>query len=122
MTLARLSSTIGRLSGGQALTVSRRGAGTLDHGRFTPATPTTFDIAASVQPVSGRDLLRLPEGLRTRELVAVFTGGDLRTADEAAGLAADRFVYGGRTYEVQTLEDWTQLGGYRKAIAAKVDA
>lgn len=121
MSLADLSGTIARLSGGTTLTVTRRAPGTLNKGRHTAGDATTHVISANVQPASGRDLLRLPEGLRTRETIAIWTAGDLRTVDESTSLPADVVAYDGASYEVQLVETWTVLGGYRKAIAAKVE-
>lgn len=117
----RLAGAIARL-GGAPLAVTRGTAGTLAAGVFTAGATTQLTLTAMVQPVSGRDLLRLPEGLRTRELVAVFTPTALRTTDEHAGTPADRFTWQGRTYEVQLVEEWSHLGGYRRAVAAKVEA
>lgn len=122
MSLTNLASTITRLSGGTTLTVTRGASGTYTAGRLTPGETTTLTIAANVQPASGRDLLRLPEGLRTRETIAIWTAAELRTADEDAGTPADRVAYGGATYQVENVEGWGVLGGYRKAIAAKVES
>lgn len=123
MSLTDLSGTVARLSGGTTLTVTRRAAPTTDgRGRVVAGAASTFAIAASVQPVSGRDLLRLPEGLRTRELVAVFTSGALRTNDDATRAPPDTFAWQGATYQVEKLEDWGPVGGYVKAIAAKVES
>ncbi len=108
---------------GTTLTVQRYAAPTTDgHGRIIPAVPESLSITASVQDVSGRELMRLPEGLRTRDLVTVYTTDDLRGADDAAGTPPDRFTLGTNTYEVQMVEDWTAIGDYVKAIAAKVPA
>lgn len=120
MSLMDLSGTIRRL-GVRPVTVTRRGAPTVTKGRVTPATPTTHSINANVQPLSGSELLRLPEGLRTRETVALWTDGDLRTADESAGVLADTVTVSGRTYEIELVEDWQFHGGYRRFIAAKVE-
>lgn len=122
MSLTRLASTIRRLGGGP-VTVTRRAAPTTDgHGRALQGATSTHSITANVQPATGRDLLRLPEGQRTREHIAIWTDGDLRTANEHAGTPADVVTWKGRTYEVQLIEPWSDLGGYVKAVAAKVEA
>jgi hypothetical protein len=118
VSLARLASTITRLGGGP-VTITRPGAPTLDAGRVVEGRSTVVTTQASVQPVSGRELLRLPEGLRTRELVAVYSPVELRTANATSGALADQVAYGGATYEVQLVEDWSRLGGYWRGIAAK---
>jgi len=122
MSLANLASTIRRLSGSPVATVTRGAAGTYTAGRLTPGALTTTTLAVvNIQPASGRDLLRLPEGVRTRETVAIWTSDELRTANEATGAPADVVNYGGASYQVELVEDWVGLGGFRKAIAAKVE-
>lgn len=123
MSLANLAGTVRRLSGAPTATVTRGAAGTYTAGRLTPgATSTTPLAVVAVQPASGRDLLRLPEGLRTRETIAIWTSDELRTANETTGTPADVVGYGGASYQVELVEDWAGLGGFRKAIAAKVES
>ncbi len=106
---------------GKPYTITRIAASAYDsHGRAVAGGTSTLAMVASVQPVTGRDLQRMPEGLRTRELVKLYTTTQLRTADEGAGTVADRFAYRGATWEVQTVEDWADAGNYFKCIAAKV--
>jgi hypothetical protein len=95
-------------------TVTRRES-TYVSGRRVTATPATFDIVAMVQPLSGRELARLPEGMRTRELRAVWTTADLRVDGEPDSLSVD-----GVEWEVQLKTDWAVLGGFRHYIMAKV--
>jgi hypothetical protein len=118
-----LAGVVSSLSGGVVVTVARRATGSLAQGRYTPASPTTFTIPdAVVSPATGRDLLRLPEGVRTREVLAILSTVELRTANEHAATPADVVTYKGRAYEVQTVEDWTDNGGFWRALAAKVEA
>ncbi len=107
------------------VTRRRRAAGAYVDGLWVDGASTDADIVASVQPASHRDLLRLPEGLRTRSTVAVITDDDLQTANEALKQAADRIVYQGEEWEVQVVDDWTmgavdQLG-HRDCLAQRVD-
>ncbi len=88
-------------------------------GRLVAATPSYFEIRASVQPVSGRDLQRLPEGLRTSEIIAVFTATELRT--QGPSQDPDLIEIDGDTYEVQKVERWATLGAYYRALALKVE-
>lgn len=114
-----LAGVIRRL--GTQVTVTRTVAGTYVKGVHQPGESSSFGITASVQPASGRDLLRLEEGQRTRETITVFTPDDLRTTDEATGTPADRIEWQGSTYEVQVVENWTP-GRFRKALAQRVEA
>jgi hypothetical protein len=103
-------------------TVMRLAAGSYDaNGRYSVGSSSTFSVNASIQPVSGRDLLRLPEGLRTKQLLAIWTRTPLQTALAPNGPPPDVLTYtDGLGYQVQTVLDWTENGGYSKYIAQKV--
>ena len=104
---------------GQPLTITRAtGAPTDDgHGRVVPAPTAPLTVTASVQPITGADLLRLPEGLRARELIKVYTATPLQTLNDAAGTVADTLAWNGSTYQVAHVEAWQ---GHWKCTAAKV--
>lgn len=106
----------------QPVTRRRFDPGTYTSGRWSGGAIVDEEIRASVQPASGRDLLRLPEGLRTRDTVAILTDADLRTANETAGTKADRIVVSGEEYEVVAVDDWTmpQLS-HKDCLAQRVD-
>lgn len=100
--------------------VTRPGAGTYTQGVYVPGAATTFTIAASIQPVTNRELLRLPEGLRTSLLVKIITGTELRIATAPDGSGADVVSYRGESYQVEAVDAWNELGGAFEAIARKV--
>ena len=95
-------------------TVTRRAAGAYVNGRHQPGTTSSFTIQAAVMPLSGRDLLRLPEGMRSSELLSVFTPTKLQLAGQP-----DTIAIGDGTYEVQEMEDWSELGGFYRFTVAK---
>jgi hypothetical protein len=97
--------------------------GSYPGGRWSGVGTSDEDILASVQPVSGRDLLRLPEGLRTRDTLAIITDDDLRTANETSGVEADRLVVNGEEWEVVAVDDWTTVPqlGHRDCLAQRAD-
>lgn len=74
-----------------------------------PAPPVT--LRACVQPASGKDLLRLPEGDMASEVLAVWVVGVVEVGD--------RLTIGGGAYEVQTVERWGPAGRYVKALARR---
>jgi hypothetical protein len=114
-----LLGTVRRLST-NGYTVARAGAGTYDgHGRFVPGVPLNFTIRASIQPLTGRDLLRLPQGLRTEWYIKIITDTPLRTAIAPNGNVADVVTYGGNTFEVEKVFDWSESGGFTVAYAKK---
>lgn len=104
----------------------RRAAGSYVAGRYVAgALEPDLEIQASVQPVSTRELLRLPEGLRTRATVAVITAADLRSANETLLLEADRIVHVGEEWEIVQVDDW-RMGavdqlGHLDCLAQRVD-
>jgi hypothetical protein len=63
---------------------------------------TRFDATASVQPVTGQELLQVPEGDRHREHIYLFTKDDIRLDDT--------IIYAEREFEVQRVDDWEDQG------------
>ena len=92
------------------VTLRRRAAGTTTNGRHTLGAVTSSTIRAAVVPASGKDLLRLPEGSRTRETKRVFTTTALQLEP------ADEISYAGALYEVATVADWNDQGAYYDAL------
>lgn len=102
------------------LTIERHAAGSYVNGNYTVGAVTTFTADPIVVHIAtGKEMLRLPEGVRTRKAVAVYTKQPLQTASAPGGNDADVVLYGSERFEVQTLEDWYDNGGFYKAIATK---
>jgi hypothetical protein len=101
-------------------TVSRPGQTTYLNGRRQPPTTTSFDIRAAVQPATGRQLDRLPEGLRTHEAIAIWTRTELRT--ENANGEPDVISVGGFDYQIDAVNRWQPSGGYFMALATRVSS
>lgn len=100
--------------------VTRRGASGYSQGRATAPTTSTLRAKGSFQPMSGRELERLPEGMRSRELRVLYTA--TRLQGSGPGHEPDTLADGGETWEVQTVEPWVALGGYYRVVLAKVEA
>lgn len=97
--------------------VTRRAATSFNHGRAQAGpVQSVFTIDASVQPASGRDLLRLPEGRRSTETKVVFTATQLQVGQEAGASEADIVDIDGRRWEVQLAESWPGTTGYWRCI------
>lgn len=111
-----MASTIARLAQGR-FTVSRP-SGSYVAGRWVEGTAETFEITASIQPATPKELQRLPEGDRVRDVIAIWTTTELRVAASPAA-QADRVTYAGAVYEVQAVERW-DLGAYWKVLASRV--
>lgn len=99
---------------GALVTFTRPTAPTYSGGKPTPGTPTTFDARVVIQPPSGNDLQRLPEGRLAAEVRAVWATVELRVKD--------RFSHGGVGWEIETTFDRSLDGEFYKALARKVQA
>ena len=73
----------------------------------------------SVQPMVGRERLVLPELIRDRELLKMYSPCNLQSVNVEGKVRADRLDYKGQQYVVQSVEDWFDHGGYYKVVAVK---
>ena len=91
-------------------------------GRTQPPVTATVSAKASVQPTSGRDLQRLPEGRNTQDLISVWTLEPLQLGDIGQGILPDLVLYNGSTYELEHVEPWVNHLGvaYWFGVARKV--
>ena len=118
MSVLDLSGTVLELASG-TYTVTRSNPGTYGtDGRLSLGSTSTFTITASVQPLNGRDLLRLPDGERTTERLKVYTPTQLFT--QGAGQAPDVITVAGINYQVETAEVWGPDGNYYKLIVRSI--
>lgn len=81
---------------------SRRSGDFVD-GIYVPGDAVVSTLMVSVQPASGRDMLRLPEGQRGSEIIKIFAQAADELRVSAPGVMADLIVWRGATYEVQQL-------------------
>lgn len=90
------------------VTLSRRAAGAYDaDGQFVEGAVTTVATRATVQPVSGRERMELPEGARMQARWTIWSATEL--------LPDDRITFGGETYEVQFVMPRSTLGQFWRA-------
>jgi hypothetical protein len=100
--------------------VTRTARGALDSaGNYSPGATSTFSIAASVQPLSGRALKDLPEGARADDYRWVYTDSELRT--EQAGVDPDVVEIEGEDYRVEKVEHFLVLSGHYRATVFRLD-
>ena len=82
----------------------------------------TFSLSGiNVQPLTGRERELLPEGIRDKGLIKLYTQCPLLSVDVEGKVKADRLDYRDQEYVVQTVEDWCPNGGYYKVLAIKVN-
>lgn len=117
MSLRHLRNTVLRAITGTYDVTRAAGPGTYTNGVLVPAATSTVQVRASVQPLTGRELQRLPEGLRTRELLSVFTVDALLV--EAPGVRPDIITIRGETWQVEKVERFAELGDYYHSIVSK---
>ncbi len=108
------------VTGGASQATSTLTGGWID-GAPVPNPPLTLVVQASVQPLSGHDLLILPEGERTTERIWLYTDTELQTASGALGTMPDVVIWRGIQYQVQRVDRWqeTALAHFR-AMAVRV--
>lgn len=86
--------------------------------RFVGAQQSTFTIMASLQPLKGAELDRLPEEYRTKEVRALWTNALLQTSGPAG--EADVVTANGFDWQVAPMEQWEDLGNYRKVLVVRI--
>lgn len=93
----------------EMLTLSRvDGADTQDtRGALVSPSRTNTSITASVQPITGQELLNFPENQRVRQPIRLFTETELKTVSQANVTESDIVIRGGINYIISTVEDWT---------------
>lgn len=86
-------------------TIKRTIAGAYVNGVYVEGAETTFTIQASVQPMSGEDIVSVPEGRRASDMVKLYTSTDLNSqGDAGSGQSPDRLVWLGKDYEIHSKE------------------
>jgi hypothetical protein len=90
------------------LTVKRRASGDYDaSGFFKVSGPDTeFTIYASVQPMTGSEMLLLPENRRELETKKIFTSTELYGIEKGNSVNADIIIIDGDEFEVVRVYPW----------------
>lgn len=82
---------------------------------------TEFTVLASIQPVDGRTLERLPEAQRTLETRKMYAACVLQNTVEDIGRNADRVIIDGEEWEVATVELWGPMLDHSKCIIIRMN-
>lgn len=114
-----LSAAVASLSGDISITVDRPNPNTWAAGGVSNAQTFTSSIvdSVSVQPISGRDLDKMPEGIRASEVLTIYAPGFVLNEK-------DRLTIPGRgVFQVIRAWSWGDpIGGYSKALAKALNA
>jgi len=107
-------------------TVTRQdaGGGYVD-GEYVGGATTNTTIQMSIQPLTAKEVLKLPEAQRTKQWVKGYASEALFTSEQSASKKADRVSLNGRNFEVITVEYWESAGNtivpYWKVTMAEVN-
>ncbi len=83
----------------ESITVKRKAAGAYVNGHYVTGAESNYSALASVQPLSGEEILQLPEADRKRESLKMFTPSEIKVNDTV--------TRAGRNYEVQKVMDFS---------------
>jgi hypothetical protein len=104
-------------------TVTRTDTGTRvgNFGRYTAGDASTFEIVASIQPATGRQLRDLPEGQRGDETIAIYTKTEIRTRSPGEpGNEPDVIAYRDEPWTVTQVKRWESFGAVHfEALAVR---
>lgn len=103
-------------------TINRTAPGSYVNGEWVSGSATTVSIMATVQPVSDQDLINLPAGTRSSDMVKIYTATDLYTVeDKGENQEPDRMTWLGNVYEI-TSKSVRQMGliNHYRYFATKV--
>lgn len=108
-----------------SIDITRFAAGSRVKGRYVKGAPTvTLGVFVSVQPAKPNEVLRLPEGQRTKEMLTIFSDPSIQLSPvkENGNISADRINWKGQDYEVAKVEDWTGKDiGHFKSLVVRID-
>jgi len=68
----------------------------------------SFDISASIQPISGNMLRLLPEHRRNSEAITIFSEERLFPSDEIEERAADVIIFDRKRFEIFKVKKWAE--------------
>lgn len=69
---------------------------------------STVSTIGSVQPTTGKDLERIPEAIRFKDIRTFWVHGEIKS--DGTATYPDLLVWKGQRYEVVSLKDWTNFG------------
>jgi hypothetical protein len=91
-------------------TVTRTAPGAYVNGVWVNGTSSTVPIMATIQPANDQDLINLPAGTRSSDVVKIYTFTELFTVEDNGGnQQPDRITWMGSEYEI-TSKSVRQMG------------
>lgn len=102
----------------ESATLHRADAPTInpDTGATEPPTRTSTPISGSFQPLGGREREALPEGVRAKVTLKLYTHDEVRTVDQMTPEFADVIEYRGDRYVAFTVMQYPTLLAHYKVL------
>lgn len=119
MSLINVSDVVSSFNN-QIITLKKFGESTVVRGRPQQEELPLEEITADVQNATGRALQVLPEGLRTRSVISVFSLTQMKGVSESNQTIADQVNYLGSWYRIYHVFPWNQ-NGYNEAVAVEIN-
>jgi hypothetical protein len=102
-------------------TVYRWGEGWYDeHGRWNEAKREVVTLLVYLQPARPHEKMELPENRRTEATLKFFSESELYGTSVKDQRNPDVIEYKGDQYEVTSVKDWSEEGGFFKGLAVKM--
>lgn len=108
---------------GSTYEITRFEPGDHINGIWVNGAETQTEMIASIQPLSPYEVMKLPEGSRSKEMIKIYTTFALRATIESLKVKGDRVSYRGRLYEVRKISEWEFITDipHFKALAVLVE-
>jgi len=101
-------------------TLCRFSSTALEKGRKQEPIREEKEILASISPLTARDLKRFPEGQLAEGTILIITTEELHTVSSSKCQIADEVIYKDTCYQISTVNDWYDLGGFYEAIGTRL--
>lgn len=92
------------------LTVKRKTGGTHVDGLWVPGVESTFVSMISPQQPTAQEILVLPEGERSKDVMKFISKRVIRQADDKSAVEADVVLYDSKEYKIIKAEKWGTFG------------
>lgn len=87
--------------------IRNNSSGSYVNGKYVEGTTEEFYIQGSAQPVTGEELLNLPEAQRKRGVIKLYTQTKLNVVDTNNKRQCDLLEYRDENYEVHEVKDYS---------------
>ena len=111
-------SLISSLNGVDIKVTRQNVGGSYVDGLWVPAPAVEVSILGSIQPLGGKDIVRIPEGDRTRQRLKVYSSDKALISRDIILKEADELCIGCDKFQVESVEYWPE---FYKLIVVKMN-